>query len=55
MGNDEIMRYYIWLQKILGAGNSCAQDILSVFKSAENIYKSEFNELENSGLFSANE
>lgn len=49
------MRYSIWLQKVLGAGNNRVQDILSVFKTAENIYKSEFKVLENSGLFSVNQ
>ena len=45
------MRYLIWLQLILGAGNNKALEILKRFGSAENVYKSDLKTLEATGLF----
>ena len=45
------MRYLIWLQLVLGAGNNKVKDILEKFGNAKNIYKSNIKELETSGLF----
>lgn len=56
MGNDEMMtEYYIWLQFVLGAGNSHALKILDRFKNAQNVYNSDISELKLSGLFTEKE
>ena len=47
--------YYIWLQFVLGAGNSRALKILDRFKNAQNVYNSDISELKLSGLFTEKE
>lgn len=53
MGTDEVihMRYLIWLQLVLGAGNNKVLKILENYGNAQKIYNSDPKVLENSGLF----
>lgn len=50
-----MIKYYIWLANILGAGNYKIKEILDFFQNAENIYKADNITLKNSKLFTANE
>lgn len=55
MGNDEVIRYYIWLQCVLGAGNVRAVKILEHFGSADKVFKASHEERIKSRLFTAKE
>ncbi len=56
MGNDEKMtEYQIWLQTVLGYGNSRAKDILAYFGNAQGVYKADRNERLNSKLITNKE
>ena len=55
MGNDEDMKYSVWLQLCLGAASSNFKRAIEVFKNAENIYGAGFKALKDSGIFSAGE
>lgn len=50
-----MIKYYIWLQNILGPANRKVKEILDYFSNAENIYNSDLNVLKKSRLFTANE
>ncbi len=52
MGNDEKMRYLIWLQQVFGYASLSAIKVLEHFKTAENIYNADLSKLKASGLFS---
>ncbi len=49
------MKYMVWLQSVLGAGNSRAKSVLEYFESAENVYNADFEEIKKSRLFSKKE
>lgn len=56
MGNDEKMiKYGIWLQLVLGAGNSKIKDILNNFGNAEKVYRTNQKARKASGLFTVGE
>ncbi len=55
MGNDEIMKYSIWLQNALGFGSAKALKAIELFSTAENIYNSDAVKLKECGLFSSKE
>jgi len=46
-----MLEYYIWLQLCLGAGSCRVKDILSYFKSAENVFRADKNTRISSKLF----
>lgn len=50
-----MIRYYIWLQCVLGAGNARATKILEYFGSAEKVFKASDVERAKSRLFTAKE
>ncbi|MBQ6825095.1 MAG: DNA-processing protein DprA [Clostridia bacterium] len=50
-----MIKYYIWLQNVLGVANNRIKEILDTFGNAKNVYNSDFNTLKNSRLFTANE
>lgn len=49
------MKYYVWLQSAIGAGNSNTANIIRYFKTAENVYNSTSKQREQSGVFSVGE
>ena len=38
MGNDEMIRYDVWLQAALGAGNNKVRKIYEYFGNAKNVF-----------------
>ncbi len=54
MGNDE-MKYLVWLNEVLGAGNIHSITALNYFGDAQKIYNSSKEEKIKSGIFTKNE
>ena len=50
-----MIKYLIWLQQILGAGNVRAIRIIEHFGGAHNVYLADKDTLKASGLFTAGE
>lgn len=49
------MKYTIWLQLCLGAGNKHIAEILEKFGNPKNVYNADFNSLATSNIFTKNE
>ncbi len=50
-----MIKYNIWLQQVLGAGNCKLKEILGVYSNAQNVFKTNHKLRKESGLFSAAE
>jgi len=55
MGNDEIMKYNIWLQSNLSYGSIKTLKAIEIFGSAEKVYKTDISNLKTCGIFSSAE
>ncbi len=55
MGNDEIMKYYIWLQMSLGYSSSKTVKTLDIFGSPKRVFESTSKEIKETKLFSSAE
>lgn len=55
MGNDEEMKYLIWLQAVLKAGSNKALKLIEQFSGAEEVYKNRNTALKNLGILSRGE
>lgn len=49
------MKYYVWLQSVLGAGNCRAKEILELFKDAKSVFDADFDDIKKSRLFNKKE